>query len=96
MSYKLRITARDARTIRIVGCRYDWATALERLVLREIEQADDDIPDEGVEVQIPEHRAWKLKEAFEQDSVGGHSMFPMLDPRSDLHDKLIKLMEEIV
>lgn len=93
MAYTLTLTEEDWRTIEFVGGRYGWSKAL----LDHVRCA------EGVEYrhlggdhQIPEHKAWEIVEAFEQDCEGGHSLFPMLDPDSDLAAKLVRFMEGVV
>ena len=83
MGYTLNITAEDFRTFEFVGDRYDWSAACLRLL------------DVG-ENEISEPDAWSLAEAFESDTEGGHSPFPMLDHRSDLADRLISFWESIV
>ena len=80
--YKLNLTAEDCETIAFVGNRYCWSDSLYYL-------------NEG-ENEILEHEAWEIKEAFDEDTEGGHSMFPMLDHSSELCEKLLKFYEEIV
>ncbi len=83
--YRLTLTDDDCNTIRFVGGRYEWSNALLAEGLG--------IPGEH---EIPEHVAWSLNEAFEADTEGGHSYFPMLDSRSDLAHKLYTFMDAIV
>ncbi len=80
--YTLTLTTEDVSTIAFVGGRYGWSEALSSL-------------GEG-ENEIPEHEAWEINESFQEDTVGGHSFFPMLDHHSDLAGKLFTFMEEIV
>lgn len=82
MTYKLNLTHDDIQTIAFVGHRYCWSEALWHL-------------DDG-EHDISELEAWAIREAFEADTEGGHSPFPMLDPRSELADKLYRLWDSIV
>ena len=82
MGYKLTLTEDDVSTIGFVAGRYCWADALYLLDIGEND--------------IPEHEAWKIKEEFERDTEDGHSLFPMLDSCSELHEKLISFMEKIV
>jgi hypothetical protein len=82
MSYKLTLTEADCKTISWVGTRYEWSWALYGFGAGEHE--------------ISEALAWELKEAFEQDTEGGHSMFPLLDQRSELCEKLSRFYNEIV
>lgn len=80
--YTLTITEQEADTIAFVGGRYAWSEALGSL---------------GVGTHdIPEHEAWGISEAFETDTEGGHSMFPMLDHRSPLAEKLFSFFEGII
>jgi len=80
--YTLTLTSGDVYDIAYLGNRYCWSESLSSL-------------GEG-ENKIPEHEAWEIKDAFEQDTEGGHSFFPMLDHSSDLARKLFAFMEEIV
>lgn len=82
MTYKLNLTHDDIRTIAFVGHRYNWSDALWRY-------------SDG-EHDIPEPEAWAIREAFEADTEGGHSPFPMLDPRSELASKLLRFWDSIV
>lgn len=82
MAYKLVLTADDITTIDFVSSGYAWADALSCY-------------EEG-ENTLTESDAWDLKESFESDTEGGHSLFPMLDERSELYAKLLAFMESIV
>jgi hypothetical protein len=81
MTYRLTLTEQEIETIAFVGNRYCWAEALAGL-------------DVGENI-LAEHEAWRIVDAFDADTEGGHSYFPMLDPRSALADKLVKLIGEI-
>lgn len=81
-AYTLALTSEDIDTIGFVGGRYAWSEALWSM-------AEGDNP-------LAEHEAWALQEAFESDTEGGHSFFPMLSHQSDLAGKLFALMDEIV
>lgn len=83
MAYTLELTSDDIETICFVGYRYGWSAILES----ECEA--------GVNT-LAEHEAWEIKEAFESDTEGGHSFFPMLDQNSELAAKLYSFMEAIV
>jgi hypothetical protein len=76
--YKLFLTEEDFSTIEFVGYRYCWSEKLS------------DVAELG-ENNFPEYIAWEIKDAFESDSHGGHSFFPMLDCQSDLCEKLARL-----
>lgn len=82
MAYKITLSESDIETIAFVGGRYAWADALLSLT-------------EG-ENEVPESEAWEIRDAFDADCEGGHEMFPMLDLRSDLCEKLVKFYEEVV
>lgn len=81
--YQLELNDDDIGTIHFVGNRYCWSDALMSIC------------HEGIN-EIPEHKAWKLSEAFEKDTEGNHSMFPMLDPHSNLARKLYAFFDSIV
>lgn len=80
--YKLTLTDADLSAIAFVGHRYGWSQALSGL-------------SEGENV-IPEWQAWEIAEACESDAEGGHDYFPMLDPRSELAEKLTAFLSSIV
>jgi hypothetical protein len=88
MSYRLDLTAEDWRTIDFVGGRYAWSEALQQLCVNE----DDAV----FPLELQEHEAWGLAEAFESDAEGGHFPFPMLDPSSELAGKLSAFWRSIV
>lgn len=81
-AYSLTLTPEDVSTIAFVGHRYGWAEALSSL-------------GEG-ENELAEHEAWEIVSAFESDTEGGHSFFPMLNHESELAGKLFALMDEII
>lgn len=81
--YHLFLTPEEMRDIAFVGGRYCWSEAL----LANCEAGEN---------AIPEPVAWELAEAFERDTEGGHSPFPMLSGRSDLCDKLTRFWEGII
>ena len=80
--YTLELSEQDVKTIGFVGYRYGWSDSLSHLSA-------------GIN-EIPEHEAWEINEACESDTEGGHSFFPMLDPRSDLAGKLSDFLQSIV
>lgn len=80
--YTLNLTAEDVCTIDYVAGHYCWASVLRDLSIGEN--------------HLSEFEAWRIKEAFDDDAIGGHQMFPMLDPDSKLASKLIRFWNEIV
>lgn len=82
MTYVLKLTEEDVGAIAFVGDRYAWSEALLGL-------------DVG-EHDIAEHAAWRIRDAFERDTEGGHAPFPMLDARSELAQRLHVFWESIV
>jgi hypothetical protein len=83
--YTLELTASDMKTIYFIGGRYAWSAALQKL-------------GEGCH-RLGESEAWDLRDAFEEDAIGGHSLFPMLGDDSEalrLYDRLTTFMEGIV
>ena len=82
MPYTLTLTAEDVQTIQFVGGRYGWSHSLRGMETgtNEISEAD----------------AWEIKDAITEDTFGGHSLFPMLDHRSDLASNLLDLLDSIV
>lgn len=83
--YTLEIDHAGADAIAFVGFRYAWADKLQALGYDTI----------GTHT-MRESDAWELAEAFEQDTEGGHSPFPMLAPSSTLYENLSRLWESIV
>ena len=81
--YTLTLTESEMDTIGWVGHRYCWSDALWQNC-------------EIGENRIPEHVAWELQEAFENDTEGGHSPFPCLDYSSELYRKLTEFWDSIV
>jgi hypothetical protein len=80
--YQLNLTEEDIKTIAFVGGRYCWSEAMRHLTV-------------GVNL-IPEHEAWEIFEAIELDTVGRHDPLPMLDPRSELAEKINDFINCIV
>lgn len=80
--YRLTLTADDVSAIEFAAGRYAWATQLFGLT--------------AGENRLTESEAWDIKSACEDDGEGGHSMFPLLDPRSELAEKLRTFLERIV
>lgn len=79
--YTIELTGDDVEAIDFVGGRYGWTAHL---------------PTEAGRHRIAEHVAWEWREAVDADAEGGHDLFPMLDSRSALYDKLIALYNSIV
>lgn len=82
MSYRITLTEEDCGTIAFIGDRYNWSAWAERLA-----------PGENV---LAESEAWEFQEAIEEDTLGGHARFPMLDPRSDLCARLDAFSAQII
>lgn len=83
--YTLSIDYDGAKAIAFVGYRYAWACTLQDLGY-----------DTEGKHSMPEHHAWELAGAFEQDMEGGHSPFPMLATNSTLYENLSTLWDSIV
>lgn len=83
--YTLEIDASGASAIQFVGGRYAWADRLLAL----------GYASEGTHT-LQEWEAWELAEAFESDTEGGHSPFPVLSPHCTLYENLSRLWESIV
>jgi len=77
--FRLDLTADDINTIRFVGNRYSWSDCLINVGVSE-----------GVN-ELTEYETWEIKESIEADMEDGHDSYPMLDPSSDLCDKLHNL-----
>ena len=82
MAYTLELTTDDLDAIAFVGDRYHWSQSLATLA-------------EGTN-ELSESEAWLIGEAIESDMDGGHDAYPLLDPRSDLAEKLTELYQSIV
>lgn len=78
----LELTEDDVRAIDFAGYRYGWSEALAWCEVGENE--------------IDPHKGARILDGFGQDIEGGHSLFPLLDPRSDLAVKLAHLLTELV
>lgn len=83
--YTLKIDSHGADAIQFIGYRYAWSSTLQRLGY-----------DTMGEHTLPEHHAWDIREAIDSDMVGGHSAYPLLDPRSTLAESLTELYQNIV
>ena len=82
MAYTLELTTDDLDAIAFAGDRYEWSLSLATLA-------------EGTN-ELSESEAWTISEAIESDMDGGHNAYPLLDPRSDLAEKLTELYQSIV
>lgn len=102
--YYITLTKDDIKTIAFVGSRYCWSDALllalssgsaclraSSLRIHEEEEEEEDCV-----LVLKEYEAWDLVVAFEEDAKGNHSLFPMLDPRSDLYEALITFMDRVI
>lgn len=102
MSYRLTLTPDDWRALDFIGGRYSWSDALYRICRHSCAESCPDVDscmsreDNTHTFYIPEYLAWELAEAFEADTEGGHSPFPMLDPRSELYAKLTRFWDSII
>jgi hypothetical protein len=81
--YHLHLTESEMKDICFVGYRYGWSNSLAK----HCNIGDND---------LSELVAWEIREAFDSDTEGNHSMFPMLDSNSELYEKLLKFWESIV
>lgn len=91
MPYSIKLTKDDVKTFEWVGVRYGWSDAFLALYPNKFQG----LPKSGKN-EFAEHEMWEWKEAVDGDMEGGHSIFPLLDPDSELWDKLFKLYESIV
>tara|TARA_R110002096_G_scaffold34627_1_gene98775 strand:+ start:564 stop:818 length:255 start_codon:yes stop_codon:yes gene_type:complete len=80
--YRIDLTAEDMLTIGFVGARYAWSEVLIDL-------------GEG-EHELGEAEAWRIAEACNADTEGGHAVFPMLAPESELFAKLLAFRDGII
>ena len=87
--YTITLTKEETDSVDFVGHRYSWSMALQDLLTYDDEGQPEPI-------SLAEHEAWELRDAFEEDTEGGHSFFPMLDHNSELARKLFAFMESIV
>lgn len=83
--YTLTIDEHGADAITFIGHRYAWSSTLQALGY-----------DTMGEHTLRESDAWSIRDAIEQDMEGGHSAYPMLDPRSTLATSLTELYVSIV
>ena len=79
LEVRIHFTEEDVNCICWVGDRYCWASELGKFVF------------EAGEVVFSDADVSQLVEAFEEDTVGGHRMFPCINPGSDLSKKMGKL-----
>lgn len=82
--YSLELTEQDVNDIYFVGFRYGWADALIKM---------------GIDIgknTYSESDIWTWQNAVDEDTIGGHDIFPMLDTLSDLGRKLCRLYDSIV
>lgn len=80
--YTLTLTSEDWQAISFSGGRYQWSDTLSQICV------------EG-ENDLSESETWQLGDAFQSDTEGGHSPFPLLAPGS-LMVKLNTLWNSIV
>lgn len=73
------LTSSDVATIHFVGGRYEWSSSLISLLVFEGRNMLDAM------------ECLALCSAIERDMEGGHNAFPMLDPNSELCEKLYAL-----
>ena len=95
MSYKLTLTKEDRKAIDWIGDRYSGAPALYRAWQACETDPERDWSDEGdFNLVIPEHVAWEIQSAVDEDMDGGHSAWPCFAP--SLRDKLNAFLDSIV
>lgn len=82
MAYLLTLTEEDVKTIAFIHGRYYWTDQLFCL------EAGDNV--------LTELEAWAIVGGIEEDMIGGHDAYPMLDTSSTLCDKLHTLYQSIV
>ena len=82
--YRLDLTKDDLNTIGFVGNRYGWSDSLIKVGVSE-----------GVN-ELTYSEVWGIADGIELDCEGGHNGYPMLDPRSDLCEKIHNLYLSIV
>jgi hypothetical protein len=96
MGYRLTLTREERKAIDWVGERYSGAPKLKEIVCKCIDDDEDDVwegPD-VITVVIPEHHAWELEEAVEEDMEGNHEPWPCFS--ADLYIKLEEFRSRIV
>ena len=76
------------KTIQFVGGRYAWSEALS--------SAANEEDDGTATIELEEHEAWEMAEAFKSDTEGGHSYFPLHDIASQLASKHFTFIDSIV
>lgn len=81
ITLRLTISDKDLDTICWVGDRYCWSTALGKHFF------------ETGSHELSLKDASELVEEFKLDMEGGHSAFPCLQRGSDLHRKLIDIVD---
>ena len=82
--YELNLTEDEMDAVAFVGGRYEWSRAL-------LFHLDD-----SGYAELTEPEAWEIRDAFEADTEGGHSPFPLLAPDCALYQKLNRLWDSIV
>ena len=83
--YTLTIDDDGSDAIAFIGYRYAWSSTLQRLGYAE-----------AGTYAIPEHVAWDIATAIDEDMEGEHSAYPMLDPRCKLAESLTQLYQSII
>jgi len=82
MAYTITLTEQDCETIAFIGDRYNWSGWADCLT-------------DGVN-ELSESEAWEFAKAIDEDTIGGHLPFPMLDEKSELYTKLQAFRDSIV
>ena len=96
MSYKLTLTKEDRKAIDWIGDRYSGAPALFRAWQRVETDENRAWNDDGdFNLVIPEHVAWDIRQAADEDAQGDYaSLWPCFAP--SLRDKLNAFLDSIV
>lgn len=70
----------DIDTITWVGDSYSWASIMSKYVF-----------EDGEEVVFSDSDVQVIAEEFDSDTEGGHNYFPLLNPASELAEKLTRI-----
>lgn len=100
MSYKIRLTQDDIKSLDFVGYRYDCGMLLLEQILINgnltYDDKDQDDPDYayGFTATIPEHTAWDMRDRIDNDTENRNTDHPLLGGL--LWAKLTALYDSIV
>lgn len=101
MAYDLILTGEERDAFDWVGDRYNNGDAMAD-ILRDCIVPDPNNDEDfdywnepgDVTFNVPEHKAWEIKELAEENTEGGHSMWPCF--AEDLRDKMYEFIDSIV